>query len=427
MKIRKLLFGLILVISMMFATIVEAASPDSFKLDITGEVNGNGEILRGSSSDLPAFFTYKSANVGGTNYIVLCTGYRGATTSNGSTYQKSNGWNANVRAGVAAIIINGIGDKATTSTVSSTSSNLYFTQVALWKYIQQEVGTNQELTYTLNSCSSSQLETVNSLYNKGETAKTRYDKINNFAIALDATKLNFTLSGDKYVSQVVKVSGEELKDVTTSVSKGTVEKKDGGYVVTVNKSALSNGNNTITLTFNATSNSIPVASNYSNGNSSQQTVTTTQFDEFSKTASKTISGVIGIEEEKNYIYISKQDATTGKELPGAKLVLKDANGNEVDSWTSEITSHKVDKVLTAGKYTLTEIKAPDGYVKSEETVTFTVKEDGSVDKPVIMYNKLEEIPENPKTGTSTFLSLIFGAFIMFGISFYYYADYKVKS
>ena len=425
MKLRKILFGLILVISMAVVSVVEAKSPDSFNLDVNGRVNANGEILSGWSSDIPAIFTYKSANIGGTNYIALCTGFRKDTTTNGSTYQKSNGWNANVRAGLAAIIINGIGDKATTATVSSTSSDLYFTQVALWKFIQQEVGTNQELTYTLDSCSQSQLQTVNNLYEIGETAKARYDKINNFAITLDATKLDFTLNGDTYESQVVKVSGEEIKTVTPSVNKGTVTEKNGGYVVTVKKDQLSSEGDTITLTFNATSNTILVASNYSNGNNNEQTVTITVFDEFSKTASKSINGSID-EETPNYIYISKQDATTGEELPDAELVLTDANGNVIDSWTSGITPHKVEKVLAAGKYTLSETMAPEGYEKTTETVTFTVKEDGTVDKQVIMYNKPKEVPYSPPTGTSTFMFILMGSFVLFAIAFYYYAGYKVK-
>ena len=45
------------------------------------------------------------------------------------------------------------------------------------------------------------------------------------------------------------------------------------------------------------------------------------------------------------------------------------------------------KQLTPGKYTLIETIAPVGYVKSTETVTFTVNSSGEVDKPVVMKNK----------------------------------------
>ena len=101
-------------------------------------------------------------------------------------------------------------------------------------------------------------------------------------------------------------------------------------------------------------------------------------------------GTVTKVEMKNYpkkdVSISKQDATTGKELPGATLVLKDSKGKVVDEWVSGDTPHKVKVKLQAGKYTLTETIAPEGYELSKETVEFTVEKDGTVKKPVIMLN-----------------------------------------
>lgn len=91
------------------------------------------------------------------------------------------------------------------------------------------------------------------------------------------------------------------------------------------------------------------------------------------------------------VSISKQDVTTSKELPGAKLVVKDKNGNVIDEWTSGDTPHIITN-LTPGTYTLNEVVAPNGYVLSNETITFTVKDDGTTTK-VVMYNK----PETPNT------------------------------
>lgn len=86
------------------------------------------------------------------------------------------------------------------------------------------------------------------------------------------------------------------------------------------------------------------------------------------------------------IEISKVDATTGKELEGAHLVLKDSNNNIIDEWTSTKEVHIIEKNITPGKYTLTETIAPEGYELSTETITFEVKDDGSVTK-VVMENK----------------------------------------
>ena len=109
--------------------------------------------------------------------------------------------------------------------------------------------------------------------------------------------------------------------------------------------------------------------------------------------------VVKLQNTKNpsTVKISKQDATTKAELPGAKLVLKDSTGKVVDEWTSTTTPHYISS-LTPGKYTLSETVAPEGYQKTTETVEFTVERDGGVEKPVVMYNK--PIPEPSKVKIS---------------------------
>ena len=82
--------------------------------------------------------------------------------------------------------------------------------------------------------------------------------------------------------------------------------------------------------------------------------------------------------------ISKQDITNKQELPGATLVVKDANGNEVASWVSTSEPHYIE--LTPGSYTLTETIAPAGYKLSTETISFEVASDGTI-TPVVMYNE----------------------------------------
>ena len=76
--------------------------------------------------------------------------------------------------------------------------------------------------------------------------------------------------------------------------------------------------------------------------------------------------------------VSKVDATTGKELPGAHLEIRDEKGALKDSWVSTNEIHKVK--LLPGTYTLKETIAPNDYILSTEEVTFTVKDDGTVTK-----------------------------------------------
>lgn len=105
------------------------------------------------------------------------------------------------------------------------------------------------------------------------------------------------------------------------------------------------------------------------------------------------------EEKPIPIYISKQDITTGEELAGAHLEIKDENGTVVEAWVSTTERHIIEEGLKPGKYYLTETLSPLGYELTRETVEFTVKEDGTVDGDIIMYNKPETIVEVPSTSS----------------------------
>ena len=76
------------------------------------------------------------------------------------------------------------------------------------------------------------------------------------------------------------------------------------------------------------------------------------------------------------VEISKKDLTTMEELPGAELTITDKDGKEIDRWVSSEKPHYIEK-LPAGEYTLTEVKAPDGYAFAE-SVSLTVLPTGEV-------------------------------------------------
>ena len=76
------------------------------------------------------------------------------------------------------------------------------------------------------------------------------------------------------------------------------------------------------------------------------------------------------------VEISKKDLTIMEELPGAELAITDKDGKEIDRWVSTDKPHYIEK-LPAGDYTLTEVKAPDGYAFAE-SVPFTVLPTGEV-------------------------------------------------
>ena len=66
------------------------------------------------------------------------------------------------------------------------------------------------------------------------------------------------------------------------------------------------------------------------------------------------------------VNISKQDVTNGKELPGAMLEIRDADGNLIEGWTSTKTPHTVRGLELDKEYTLIEKRAPEAYAEAEK-------------------------------------------------------------
>ena len=99
------------------------------------------------------------------------------------------------------------------------------------------------------------------------------------------------------------------------------------------------------------------------------------------------------------VYVSKQDASSENELPGALLNLKGQDGTVWDRWVSETIPHRLQGKLEPGStYVLEEEQSPDGYLKAD-SVIFSLSEDGLTDL-VIMTDEKEpghggETPQEP--------------------------------
>lgn len=130
----------------------------------------------------------------------------------------------------------------------------------------------------------------------------------------------------------------------------------------------------------------------------------------SKAVSDNGDPLITMVDDTTKVQISKQDITTGEELPGATLQIIDEDGNVVEEWVSTNEPHMIEGKLIASKeYTLKEIIAPEGYEIANE-IKFTVNEDGSVTE-VVMYDELTPKTTTPYTGDN---HNDFAAFAMLG-------------
>lgn len=169
----------------------------------------------------------------------------------------------------------------------------------------------------------------------------------------------------------------------------------------------------------------------------------------------TESNPIIINNQINHLYISKQDITTSKELPGAKLSVcltyynEETKKIELDisevtgdcipailadgtraTWISTNEPHKIEG-LAAGTYYLVENIAPKGY-STAESILFTVNQDGTItdanNKP-IANNKIimkDEIIKQVATGDLSIIAIITIGLISLatGVICYHYSAKK---
>ena len=108
---------------------------------------------------------------------------------------------------------------------------------------------------------------------------------------------------------------------------------------------------------------------------------------------------VEMKDDVTKVQISKTDMG-GNELEGAKLAILDADGNVVESWTSEKEPHYIE-MLPIGRYTLREESAPDGYLVAED-IAFEVLDTGEI-QTVVMKDATEPNDETPPTGETRHL------------------------
>ena len=103
---------------------------------------------------------------------------------------------------------------------------------------------------------------------------------------------------------------------------------------------------------------------------------------------KNIEIVVYNEREEKVVVINKVDKSTGKNIEGAKLVIKDSMGNAIKRFVSGTTGYEITG-LANGTYTVEEEEAPKGYKKTDEKKTFTLS-DTVTNVSVTIENELVE-------------------------------------
>ena len=373
-KIMKILFTIAMVFTVGLTSVAAASYPSSIKVSSVGKINYGGTY----------YFPVKYTSDG---TLAYCTEYQdqfpmGVTMSNPKRLE----------AGVSYIIANGYkGTKADYGN-DSKMKQYYITQLAIYTYLGQANPKNNNEVH----------KAVWDLVNKAKAAKNEANTKLAITLSSSSKNMNLTKDGKYFLSGAITVKSNKTATLTVAASQNVgafVVDANGNKVTTVKSgstvyvkmpaSSISEGQTaTLTMTVKGTSTS-QAAYLYSPSDSKIQNITPGVTYPVSETATASIQ-VVAKKEKKivTKVKISKKDITTKNELPGAKLVIKDANGNVKASWTST-NEPKYIEGLAAGNYTLCETQAPAGYVLATECIKFKVKADGTV-ASVVMYNKKQD-------------------------------------
>ena len=113
--------------------------------------------------------------------------------------------------------------------------------------------------------------------------------------------------------------------------------------------------------------------------------------------------------KKVVVNIIKVDQATNSPLAGAVLLVRNAKGEEIARFTTTLTPYILTD-LADGTYTVEEVSAPAGYIRSTNKLTFTI-DDAHQSHQVTFVNAKETIVPNTSTASTTLLYVL-GASIM---------------
>ena len=316
-----------------------------------------------------------------------------------------------MNAGVAYILENGYPKKHFTG---NKKKDFYITQGAIWWYLDDTTGTSYlSKSFKTNGSDKYGLRKYMKKLVSGakEAKKNGYSKPSLNA-KVSSTKM--TLSSDKkyYVSKAIDANAKNIdgkyKVSVTSAPSGTIITDINGnkqtsfkasekFLIKIPASKIAEGKTVSAKVKITASSTINKAYKYAPKNDSIQPITVLQ------PYTKSVSDTIGVKATKPKtpkpeptptpnnlpkpakVSILKLDKDTNATVEGAVLVVKDANGNEIDRFTSTSEAHEIENIAN-GTYTVEEVEAPSGYELSTEKQTFTIS-DSVRTAEVKYYNK----------------------------------------
>ena len=380
-KIITIITSLVLLITG-FTSVNAASVPSSIKVSSMGKYNYGGSY----------YFPIKYTSNGNVAYCIdFSKNFPMGNTMTNPT---------KVNNGLLYILENGYKGSVSSLNNDANRKEYYITQLAIYTFLGQANPSNNN-------------EVHNKVWNLVNGAKNAPNYSEKISMSLSSSSTKMTIKGNYFISNPIKVNINKSGNYAVSASKNVkaeVVNSQGNKITSVKngdtvylRMPLSSINEGQTATINMTiagSTSIKSAYYYTPSSSSVQkimdgkvyTSTSSSSANFSAKATRPVTPKV------TEVIVSKQDITTSKELPGAKLVIKDAKGTVKATWVSTNTPKSI-KGLTAGNYTLCETIAPKGYDLETKCIDFKVYSDGTVSK-VTLYNA----PTKKETVTEVIVS-----------------------
>ena len=123
--------------------------------------------------------------------------------------------------------------------------------------------------------------------------------------------------------------------------------------------------------------------------------------------------------KKVVVNITKVDQETNSPLAGAILVVKDSAGTEIARFTTTEEAYVLTD-LKNGTYTVEEVSAPSGYIKSTEAIPFTI-DDEHLSHQITFINAKEVVVPDTASVSSIFIAIL--GIVITGVGI----DYIVKN
>ncbi len=362
-KLSKKVLALLVAVATFFIGSTQAIAAEAPKSLSMGSAGGKLEYISG-------LFFQPMKTTDGT--VVYCMDINKNTTQNTTVYLTKE-----LDAGMAYLVQNGYPHKSFTG---DAGKDRYITQMAVWWYLDETTGSSN-LWYAAKYTSYDPYNLrsyVKNLVAQAKNARTAGYPVKTISASIAKKQMTIGQTKKYYISDPITVNapGNYTVSLSGAPSGSFAADAKGNIKTTFSASEKFNVYVPVTSVNNSLTNlKVNISSSYSYNRAYEYRANNAYVQNVMPTylypVTKQVSTSIDLSIFKSKVTITKVDGDTNKQLAGATLVLKDANGNVVTQWVTTGSVHVVEN-LPKGTYTLQEIKAPAGYDLNTEVQKFTI-------------------------------------------------------